>query len=171
MKKMILILLMVTLVLTLTLPALAEQVLYLEDWGMTVTVPDGMTAVDVSGKDAAMLQLTVDGRDDLVYIIQFSYDETFAGRTLNDITDEEAEELGTQLAQAYPNPEFADYIDEENDVVMLLVNSGDQTSAAILTIHDGIVINVLMVNNGGEPLTEDEAILGMALLTTLSFDE
>ena len=79
------------------------------------------------------MRLTVDGRDDLGYIMQFAYDETFEGRTLKDITDEEAQVLGEQWAQAYPDPQFEHYIDEETDTAMLAVTNGTYSDAAIWT--------------------------------------
>lgn len=162
-------LLLVALLLALSVSALADHTYTLEDWGMTVTLPDNVSAEDASTDEASQLMVTVDGREDLAYLMQFFYDENFEGRTFADLSEEDLQALADSFAESIPEPTVGQYTTDDG-TTFLTMDSGDGTQGAILYVNNGYVVNVIVAKEG-EALTEDEAMLAFALLTTLSFEE
>lgn len=168
MRKTVSLLLAALLLCALSIPVLAEHAYTMEDWGLTITLPDNVSAEDASTDEVSQLVITVDGREDLAYLMQFFYDENYEGRTFADLSEDELQALANSFAEVIVEPTVGQYA--VDGFTFLTVDSGDGTQGAILMVDNGYVINVIVAKDG-EALTEDEALLAFALLTTLSFGE
>lgn len=142
---------------------------YLEVAGVTLELPEGMTAEDVSDEDKYALSMMVDGRDDLVYAYVLTYVETLEGRWLEDLTDEEAFAMGEALANTIENPEIE--LVEINGFPYLAVANAAHTEAHIFSVENGWFTDVAVVNVEGNELSEDEVILLGVLVGSISYDE
>lgn len=168
MKKTVSLFLVALLLCALSIPVLADHAYTLEDWGLTITLPDNVSAEDASTDEVSQLLITVDGREDLAYLMQFFYDENYEGRTFADLSQDELQALADGFAEVIVEPTVSQQTID--GFTFLTVDSSDGTQGAILMVDDGYVINVI-VGKDGEALTEDEAVLAFALLTTMSFSE
>ena len=82
--------------LSLTAVAQADP-FYLETAGVTIEVPEGMTATDQSTNDSYLLSITVDEDASLKYAYSLTYIQEFAGKNIEDLTDEEGQALLRRL--------------------------------------------------------------------------
>lgn len=140
---------------------------YLETAGVTMEVPDGMTAEDATDETAYALQMTVDGRDDLVYMYVLNWIEEYEGLWIEDLTDEQGQALLDSYAQALDNPSFD--AAESGDIKYLIAVNEDGTQLHYVTLLNGWVCDVCVVS--AQVLTDDEIELCAILLDSITFDE
>ncbi|MEA5016718.1 MAG: hypothetical protein VB099_19375 [Candidatus Limiplasma sp.] len=168
MKRLVLVALSLLLALSMASVALAVP-FTLEEAGVTIEVPDGMTGEDQSNENAFALKITVDDNPALIYVYALSYEEAFEGRWMEDLTTEEGEQMGQQLAAVLENPQFGQVTDY--DYPLLLASSGDGTQLHYISVLNGWVCDVAAVKTDGVALTEDEIKAAAELLVSIQFME
>lgn len=167
MKKILSVLLGLVLVLGLAGPAMAAP-FYLEAAGVTIEVPEGMTAEDASTEEAYALGVTVDDDPSVVYMYSLGYNDEWAGLTLETMSEEQLNELGAGVEQSIENPSYSD--GEVNGYAVLVVASGDGTQAHYISVLNGWICDVAVMNVAGEELTEEQIQPAAEMLTSITFD-
>lgn len=167
MKKMLSVALVWMLTMVLAAGAAAEP-FYLETAGVTLDVPEGMTAVDDSDEDGYALVMYVDGRDDLVYVYALAYLEDLAGKYIEDMTEDEAYAFGAGIASAVTDPEME--IAEFDGVTYVVVADAEGMQLHYMTLLNGWITDVAVAKSSGA-LTEDEIMLCAQLLVSIEYDE
>lgn len=168
MKKGIILLLAMVFMLGIFNTALATP-FYLEVLGVTVEVPEGMTAADMSDENAYMLGITVDGNEALRYAYTLSYLEEFEGKYIEDLTDEEGQQLLQGVAQALENPSFGALQTEPYS--LLLAANGDGTQLHYISVLNGWLCDVAVGKSDGVQLADDEIKAAAEILLSIQFDE
>lgn len=167
MKKMLSIVLVWMLTMVLAAGAVAEP-FYLEEAGVTLDVPEGMTAADGSDEDGYALIMSVDGRDDLVYVYALAYLEDLAGKYLEDMSDDEAYAFGAGIATAVTDPEME--MVEFDGVTYVVVADAEGTQLHYMTLLNGWITDMAVAKSSGA-LMEDEIVLCAQLLLSIEYDE
>ena len=139
---------------------------YLEEAGVTIEVPEGMSAQDITDEYSFALQMTVDGRDDIAYVYALNYIEEYEGLWIEDLTDEQGQELLEAYAEALENPSFGAVEDEEMNY--LLAASEDGTQLHYVALLNGWVCDVAVA--AAQPLSDDEILLCAQLLKGITFE-
>lgn len=166
MKKVLCVLMSAVLLLGLAGTALASP-FYLETAGVTIEVPEGMTAEDISTEEAYALKMTVDGREDLAYVYALAYEPAYEGKWLEDLTEEEGNAILAAYSAALENPSYGT---AENDGISYLIAANEAgTQLHYVSVLNGWVCDVAAV--AAQTLTEDEIALAAQLLTSITFDE
>lgn len=142
---------------------------YLEVAGVTVDLPEGMVAEDMSNEDSYVLAMAVEGREDLVYAYVLVYKEELADRWTEDLTEEEAIAFGEALATTIDNPEI-EVIEMEGLLYIAAANAA-HNEAHLFSIENGWVTDIAVVNTLGNELTQDEITILGVILTSISYDE
>ena len=167
MKKMLSVVLVWMLTMMMAAGAVAEP-FYLEEAGVTLDVPEGMVAADGSDDDGYALIMTVDGRDDLVYVYALGYIEDLAGKYIEDMTDEEAYAFGAGIATAVTDPEME--MVEFDGATYVVVADAEGTQLHYMTLLNGWITDMAVAKSSGG-LTEDEIVLCAELLMSVEYDE
>lgn len=160
------------LVLVLSLSAFATAFaapFYLEEAGVTIEVPDGMTGQDITDETAYMLGITVDDNDALRYAYTLSYIEEFEGKYLEELTDEECEQIGMGIVASIENPQFAEA--DADGYKLLVVANGEGTQLHYFSLLNGWLCDVAAGKGDGVALTDEEIATAAQLLTSIQFDD
>lgn len=168
MRKLICLALTLVLSLSLCAAALATPY-YLESAGVTIEVPDGMTGTDISDGENSILGITVDDDEGLKFAYLVSYVDEFEGRYLEDLTDEEAQQIGMGIGAALENPEVSGA--EINGYPVLVVASGDATQLHYISLLNGWMCDVAVGRVDGNTLGDDDIEAAAMLLDSITFDE
>ncbi len=167
MKKTLSLVLVCILALTAVVAVQAEPY-YIEAVGLTIEVPEGMTAQDVSTENALVIAISVDGDDNLKYAFSLNYIDEFADKDLDDLTQEEGDMLMQGIAISIPEPQFeaadADGLD------LLVVSSADGSQLHYITLMGGWMLDVAVGRADGE-LTDDDIAAAAEILFSMEFDE
>lgn len=167
MKKLICFALVLVLALGICATAFAAP-FYLEEAGVTIEVPDGMTGEDISDENGYGLGISVTNDPSIHYVYTLTYIEEFEGRYLEDLTDEEYEQLGMGIGSSIENPQLADA--EADGYKLLVVASGDATQLHYISILNGWMCDVAAVKSDGVEINDDQIKTTMGLLTSIQFD-
>lgn len=169
MKKYMAMVISLLLLAGMTAVAAAEP-FYLEAAGVTIEVPEGMTATDGSDEEGEIYSLfiTVDERDDLIYWYTLSHMEELAGKDLADLSEEEAQEMGMGIALAIEEPEFE--LTTLDEVDYLIVVDGLGAELHYISLQDGWITDVGVGRLDGT-LTDEEIDLCAELLASITYDE
>ena len=167
MKRFISLLLACFLALTLAVGALAEP-FYLEELGITIEVPEGMTAEDMSDEASYMLGIHVDADENLMYVFVLTYIEEFEGKNIRDLSDEEIDMLRQGIVSELEDPQFE--IADTEEYYILVAANGDNTLMHYITILDGWMLDIA-VGRGNGPLTDEDIQTAAQLLFSIEFDE
>lgn len=141
---------------------------YLETAGVTIEVPDGLTAEDQSDESAYALSISVDGNDSLGYAYVLRYYENLAGYYLDDLTDEEGDALLESISGSIVDAQFS--AADVNGYPVLICASGDGTELHFLSLLNGWVCDVTALKTDGAELADDEIKIAADLLTSIQFD-
>lgn len=153
--------------LLLPVGALAEP-FYLAEAGVTIEVPEGMSAEDISDDSAYALKMTVDDRDDLGYVYSLGYEPSFEGLWMENLTDEQGEHLISGIGSALADPAYSGVVLDDGTHV-LIAASGDGTQLHYVTVLNGWICDVAAASS--QALSDDEITLCAHLLSSISFDE
>lgn len=167
MKKLISLVLALVLVLGLCASALAAP-FYLESAGLTVDVPDGHTAQDMSDEVNSVLAIMDDADNTVAYAFTVSYIDELEGKDLMDLSDEEAEELGMAIGAAIENP-ILDSADS-NGIPLLVVAAGDATQLHYISLMNGWMFDAACAKNDGVEINDDQIAVTAYLVSNLEFD-
>lgn len=167
MKRFISLLLACFLALTLAVSALAEP-FYLEDLGITIEVPEGMTAEDMSDEESYTLGIHVDADENLMYVFVVTYIEEFDGKNIRDLTDEEIDLMRQGIESELEDPQFE--IADTEEYYVLVAASGDGALMHYITLVDGWMLDIA-VGRGNGPLTDEDIETAADLLFSIEFDE
>lgn len=167
MKKLLSLVLTCVLALTLAAPALAEN-FYLEDMGITVVVPEGMTVEDISPEESYLLSITVDGDESLKYAFALSFIEEFDGKNIEDLEEEEGNMLIQGFEIAIPDLQYEAV--ETEMFNMIVLTNGDNTQLHYVTLMGGWLFDVAVGRADG-PLTDEDIQAAADMLFNLEFDE
>ncbi|MEA4898926.1 hypothetical protein ACH6CV_16045 [Bacillota bacterium Meth-B3] len=140
---------------------------YLESAGVTIEVPEGMQAEDISDDNVAALGISVDGDDNLKYVYSLAYIEAFEGKWIEDLTDEEGQQLIQGVMNSVTDPQFDTA--ETDSYKLLLVGSGDGTQLHYMSLLNGWFCDVAAVRVNGT-LTEEDIKAAAAMLQSIQFD-
>lgn len=167
MKRVLSLVLGCVFALTLAVGALAEP-FYLEEAGVTIEVPEGMTAQDLSSEEAFLVAITVDADQNLKYAFSISFIEEFEGKDIEDLSQEEGDMLMQGFAVAITDPQFSSA--ETEFLNMLVAASGDGMQHHFVTVMNGWLFDVVVARADG-PLTDEEINTAAELMLSLEFDE
>lgn len=167
MKKALSLVLVWLALMTLAVPALAAP-MSLEDVGVTLKVPEGMTAQDLSADDAYLIAITVDADASLKYAFSMNYIEEFEGKYIDDLTDEEGDQLLEGISAAITDPQYNTA--ETEEYKLLVVSSGDGTQLHYITLLDGWLLDVAVGRADGT-VSEEDMQTATNLMLTLQFGE
>ena len=167
MKKFLSLMLVCLLVLSVAAAAQAEP-FYLEEVGVTVDVPEGMTAQDMSTDDSTLIAITVDADANLKYAYAVQYIEAYEGKYIEDLTDEEGQQLMQGIGASITDPQYT--TTTVDDYQLLVVASGDGTQLHYITLLNGWLFDTAV--GRADAVLTDEDIQGAAtLLLSSQFDE
>ncbi|MDD3214302.1 MAG: hypothetical protein PHY64_11540 [Eubacteriales bacterium] len=167
MKKFLSLMLVCLLVLSVAAAAQAEP-FYLEEVGVTVDVPEGMTAQDMSTDDSTLIAITVDADANLKYAYAVQYIEAYEGKYIEDLTDEEGQQLMQGIGASITDPQYTTAT--VDDYQLLVVASGDGTQLHYITLLNGWLFDTAV--GRADAVLTDEDIQGAAtLLLSSQFDE
>lgn len=166
MKKVLSVVLALVLVLGVCVAAQATPY-YLESAGVTIEVPDGMTAQDLSSDGTSMLGITVDADPALKYAYAVFYIDELEGKYLEDLSEEESQQLGIGIGSSIENPEVG--FAELEGYPVLVVASGDATQLHYISLLNGWACDVAVGRTDGE-LNDDDIVGAATLLNSITFD-
>ena len=167
MKKLLSFLMIIALV-TMCSFAYADS-FYFETFGVTIDLPDGLTGMDESNEDTDMLVIKVDNDPSLIFVYAITYIEELDGKYLEDLSTEEARELGAAIGNAIENP-TVDMAEIDGEPVVVIA-SGDGTQLHYLMLIDGCLFDVSVWRGDGVALGDDEVEACAELLLSAWFDE
>lgn len=135
MKKTLSLVTVLALVLSLASVAFAGEAWLFEEAGITLNVPQGLTAVDVSeDADTLILEITDPSEANVVYFYSVEYDDAYAGKWSEDLTQAELE---TALsAYAYDDGYVYDVFEADGVIYSVMASS------------EGDVLHVVVILNG-----------------------
>lgn len=148
--------------------SVAADPFYLESAGVTIEVPEGMQAEDISDDNVAALGISADDDEHLKYVYSLAYIEAFEGKWIEDLTDEEGQQLIQGVMSSVEDPEFDTA--ETNGYKLLIVGSGDGTQLHYMSLLNGWFCDVAAVRTDGT-LTDDDIATAAALLQSIEFEE
>ena len=140
---------------------------YLEQAGVTIEVPEGMTAQDASTEASYLLAITVDADANLKYAYSLQYIEEFAGKNIEDLTDEEGQALLSGFAASITDPQYT--TTETDSYKLLVIASSDGTQLHYVSLLNGWLCDVAVGRADGT-LTETDIQAAATLLTSIQFD-
>ncbi|NLC32997.1 MAG: hypothetical protein GX781_06845 [Clostridiales bacterium] len=148
--------------------AVQAEPFYLEDAGISIEIPEGMTVEDISSQEAYALAITVDGDANLKYAFSLNFIDEFEDKYLEDLTQEENDLLMMGLAVAIPDLQYEAV--ETEMFNLLVVSSPDGTQLHYITLLGGWLFDVA-VGRGDGPLTDEDMQAAAQMMMTLGFDE
>ena len=141
---------------------------YLEAAGVSIEVPEGMTAQDMSTEASFLLGITVGADPSLKFAYALSYVEEFEDKYIEDLTEDEGNMLMQSIAASIEDPQFgATEIDEYK---LLLVASGDGSQLHFISLLGGWLCDVA-VGRSDSSLTDDDIQAAADLLLSIQFEE
>ena len=140
---------------------------YLEHAGVTIEIPEGMTAQDASTEASYLLTITVDADANLKYAYSLQYITELAGKNIEDLTDEEGQALLSGLASAITDPQYT--TTETDSYKLLVVASGDGTQMHYISLLNGWLCDVAVGRADGT-LTDTDIQTAAGLLTSIQLD-
>lgn len=167
MKKGFAVVLALVLVLGLCASALAAP-FYLESAGVTIDVPDGYTAQDMSDEVNNVLAITDDADSTVAYVFTVGYIEEFEGKALTDLSPEEAEQLGMGIGSAIENVSIGEA--EVNGIPMLIVAAGDGTQLHYISLLNGWLYDVACAKNDGVQISDAQIAVTAQLVSSVTLD-
>lgn len=168
MKKFLSMFISLLLVLAMASVALATP-FTLEEVGVTLELPEGMSGEDQSDEEAYMVAITVNGNDALRYAYILKYIEEFAGKELEELSDEEGQQLLDGIATAVENPSYGAAQTEYYSV--LVVANGDGTLLYYVIMSDGWLGAIVAGKSDGVELTDAEIEVAARLLDSIEYAE
>lgn len=166
MKKFLSLLLVCLLTLSVAMAAQAEPY-YLEEAGITIDVPEGMTAQDMSTEDSNLLAITVDADANLKYAYAVQYIDEYEGKYIEDLTDEEGQQIMQGIAASITDPQFG--TTDVDDYKLLVVAAGDGTQLHYITLLDGWLFDVA-VGRADAALTDEDIQGAATILLSTQFE-
>lgn len=155
---------LVTLVMgCLAMSAMAE-VVTLEDYGISLEVPAGMTLEDVSD-DSIVLVISNDTHQ---YTVSFAYDENYAGKTLADLDDAAKAEVEANVSGQIEGA-VVQYQTDEAGQTYMMVGNPEETMAIIAVMMDGEITMVSAAKGDGAALTGDDATQLLGIMNSIAF--
>ena len=166
MKKIVSFALIVVMLLGLYAMAQAEP-FYLEEAGVTIEVPEGMTGQDMSSDGNYALGIAVDADPALTYAYSLAYVEALDGKYIEDLSDEEGAQLVQGISSAIQDPQFDTA--EADGYKLLVVASGDGTQLHYISLLGGWLCDVAALRTDGA-LADEDVKTAAALLLSVQFD-
>lgn len=168
MKKLLSVLMTVLMLASLCTAALAEDVT-LDAYGMSLTIPDGMELTDATTDPDSAILLVISS-DTLQYTVTLAYDETMAGKTLADLSEEEGARIAETLSAGIENLSVGFETDEESGITYLVAANEEGTVFIVGEMTDGLLIMVSAARSDGEALSEEDLIQADEILFSIAFD-
>ena len=125
-----------------------------EEAGLTLVVPEGMMATDMSAEGITMAAIVDMANPNVSYMYILGYEEAFAGMTIADLTEEEL----AAMASAMVTEDFgaAEYTVEEIEGVPFMFIATETGMAIYVTaLVEGWSITFVAITMDGTALTED----------------
>lgn len=169
MKKTISLCIAALLLLGLASAGLAETVT-LEDYGMTLEIPDGMTWEDASTDSDVAIDVVIKS-DVLQYTVTITYDETMAGKTFADLEPETAAEVEAAFTSQIEGATVTYEPDEATGLTYMIVQNPEGTALIVGVMNDGEMLMVSAAKSDGEALTEEDAAQLNDILNSITFAE
>lgn len=151
MKKPVLTLLAILMVFALATCAAAETWTHAES-GVTIDLPQDMTAEDLSEGDLVSLMLTGEDPAAPLYLFFIEYDETFADMKMEDLSAESLQTVAEYFA--LDDSVYAYQLQEAGEETLLVMADEGNTAGIVIALRNGWFISVATVASEGHELAE-----------------
>ena len=160
--------------------ALAENTALNADseFGITVDVPEGYTFTETDyGDFIGGLFKPEDETTMPYYTLLVAFSEEYAERygresRLNDLTQEELDDLVSELTRDFASPEITMGVTGMDTIVIIVNEQGSESEyATILTVYHGYFVQVYIDQLDGRPITDEEIQTGLEIMTSLAMVE
>lgn len=152
MKKTLSTILAVLLLLSVACTSLAEATFGHEASGITITIPEGFLAEDMSDEDFVSLLIIDENDENIAYVYAVSYMEALEGMWLTDLDEAAMQAFAEGVAEGVGDLGY-DFVEVDGVTYMLLANA-DGTYAAVATVLNGWLCMLNAIVADGYAMTE-----------------
>lgn len=152
MKKSVSLLLAILLLAGLATTALGEASFYHEASGITISIPDGFLAEDMSSEDSTALLIVDENEENLAYVYEVYYEETLESQWLENMTEEQLHAVAELFATSFGEISYTT-VDVEG-IHYLVMNNTDNTFGGVLSILNGWICMLYALVEDGYVMTD-----------------
>lgn len=162
--------------------ALAEKTVELQqtlDFDVTAVVPAGYQMQEDKADNAIYLYFTPEEAGKTEFVISMAHTdvEGYAGKTLNDLTEEDKKALLDMMDDDFNAPEIHDLTTEHGTEVFLINETAvpdddaDVSFAIGFSLYEGYFVQIYVKKDDFDKLNQDDLDLAMKILSDIWFVE
>lgn len=140
----------------------------LEEAGVTFAAPAGLVVENVSDDTQSRLEMTIDGRDDLLYSFTMYFDEAYSGKWMDEMTQDEIDAFARTMLVRFFRPEYTQTTFQDRAYLLMVEANG--TELHLITVLNGWVSDMAVVRQK-QVLSDDEIQLIYHLQDAITYGE